>query len=196
MGEHWTAKYRVDVPEGVSGEWSVSRFTVSEQDAAYTRMRAALNPRERGREVPAGTYTQLRRGRTLVMSDTPAEIMDHLDFIHAATGRVLIHGLGLGMVLKAVLAKPDVTHVDVVEISEDVIRLVAPSYADPRVRIRHGDALTYRWPVGFSWDAVWHDVWDNICGDNLPSMKTLHRRYGKRTRWQGSWAREQCEGRY
>jgi hypothetical protein len=188
---NWYSKYKVEVPEGASGMWRVERFEVSETDAAFSRIRAAATGRERA--VPAGVYTRLMRGPVLVMSDTPAEIRDHLEAIRRASGRVLIHGLGLGMVLKAVLAKPEVTRVDVVEKSEDVIRLVVPTYeVDPRLHIHHGDAFTFRFPPTERFDVVWHDVWDSICADNLPEMATLHRRYGRRTHWQGSWAKELC----
>jgi hypothetical protein len=72
-----------------------------------------------------------------------------------------------------------------------VIALVGPHYArDPRVTIHHADAYTIRWPVGIRWDVAWHDIWADMCEDNLPGMATLHRRYGRRVEWQGSWGRE------
>lgn len=180
----------VTVPEGVSGDWRVERFTVSEEDAQMDRIRNMFKGR---RSVDAGTYTRLMRGGYLVMSDTRDEKSDHSYFVRAATGHVLINGLGLGMVLNAVLQKPDVTHVTVVEASADVIALVGPHYAGPRVTIVHSDAMTYQPPKGERFGAVWHDIWDDITADNLEDMKTLHRRYGRRTDWQGSWARELCE---
>jgi hypothetical protein len=181
----------VTVPEGASGEWRVERFTVSEDAARMDQLRSSFRPGGRG--IRAGTYTRLYRGRTLVMSDTPAEKRDHMFFVHAARGNVLIHGLGLGMVLGAVLLKPEVEKVTVVEASPDVIALVGPSYPDPRVTIVQADAFAWQPPKGERFDAVWHDIWDDICSDNLDQMKTLHRRYGRRAAWQGSWARELCE---
>ena len=127
------------------------------------------------------------------MSDTPDEKRGHYRFVWSAKGHVLINGLGLGMVLGAVLQNPAVTKATVVEISPDVIALVAPSYRDPRVSIVCGDALTIEIEKGAKFGAVWHDIWDNICADNLEAMKTLHRRYGRRAEWQGSWARHLCE---
>ena len=35
-----------------------------------------------------------------------------------------------------------------------------------------------------------HDIWDDICLDNLETMATLHRKYGRRCDWQGSWKRD------
>ena len=181
----------VSVPEGTSGAWRVEQFTVTQQEAKFGALRAAVAGT--GRYVPAGTYTRLIRGSTCVMSDTPDEKRDHYRFVWSAKGHVLINGLGLGMVLGAVLQNPAVTKATVVEISPDVIALVAPSYRDPRVSIVCGDALTIEIEKGAKFGAVWHDIWDNICADNLEAMKTLHRRYGRRAEWQGSWARHLCE---
>lgn len=176
----------VDVPEGTSGDWKVQRFVVDRVD---------WHNLLRGRAVPLGaTFTRLTHYGHVIMSDTPAECSDHIEPVLHATGSCLINGLGLGVVLKAVLARPNVTDVTVVELSEDVIRLVAPSYeGDPRVQIVHADAITFQPPKGHVYDMVWHDIWPTICEDNLPEMHRLHRKYGHRARWQGSWARGLCE---
>lgn len=187
--------YKVDVPEGTSGAWRVERFAVTEADAAFSALRSLANG---GRCSPAGTYTRLLHGRSIVMSDTPDEIRDHLDFIRRAQGRVLIHGLGLGMCLQGVADKPSVEHVTVVELSADVIRLVAPHYSArycERLTVVQGDAYTWQPPKGARWDAVWHDVWNTLCTSNLPHMHKLHRRFGRRCDWQGSWGRALLEAR-
>ena len=64
---------------------------------------------------------------------------------------------------------------------------------DCKLNIICADALEWKPPKGTRYNAVWHDIWDNICGDNLDDMKKLHRKYGRRTNWQGSWCRDQCE---
>lgn len=176
---------KVDLPEMQRGEWRIERFKVDRPD---------FHSMLRGRGVPIGeTYTRLMRGSTLVMSDTPAEMSDHYSAVMNAEGACLINGLGIGMVLKAVLKKPEVTSVIVVELSSDLLDMVAPHYADPRVTFVQGDALEYKPPKGLRFRMVWHDIWDSICADNLPQMRTLHRRYGRCADWQGSWAREVLE---
>lgn len=177
----------LSVPDGVCGDWRIESFTVSDQESRWT----ALRPRE---YVAPGTYKRLMRGRTVVMSNTPMEIRTNWSIVHRATGSVLINGLGLGMVLAAILEKPEVEAVTVVEIAEEVITLVGPTYqSDPRVEIIHADAMAYRPAKGQRFNAVWHDIWDYICADNLTQMRTLHRRYGRRADWQGSWCRYECE---
>ena len=199
----WHDQYKVELPEMENDSWRVERFEVSEDEARWHAMSTSFTPGSAGRGVPAGTYTKLLRkdprpngdvhNVTLVMSDTPAEIADHIGFIRKATGRLLIHGLGIGMCLRAVLAKPDVEHVDVVELSQPLLDLIAPHYQDPRVAFHCGDALTFAFPRGTRWNVVWHDIWDDICTDNWDVMKRLHRRYGRRCDWQGSWSRELVE---
>jgi hypothetical protein len=184
------SKYTVDVPEGVSGIWKVSRFSVGAKDAQWGALFG------KGRHVPQGTYTALHRGGTIVMSDTPDEIRDHLFAVGAAKGHCLVVGLGLGMVAQAMLSKPEVEHVTIIEKSPDVIQLVGPwlSAKFPgRVTIIEADVLKWEPPKGARWDVAWFDIWDNICADNLDEMKVLHRKFGRRAGWKGSWARERCE---
>lgn len=183
---------KVDIPEGISGNWRVEKFTVTEEDVRYFNMRGAFSGR--GGHIKAGSYTRLMRGSTVVMSDTPDEMRGHEMFVRKATGNVLINGLGIGMVLKNVLAKEDVKSVVVNELSEDVIELVAPYYKDDRLTINHVSAFNYKPPKGLKFDAIWHDIWDYICTDNLEEMKKLHRKYGRYcTGYQGSWERSRLE---
>ena len=182
-------KYKVNIPEGQSGPWSIEKFTVSKSDAEFDRIRAMVS----GRYVPEGTYTKLSRGRCVIMSDTPDEIRDHIGPIYEAEhagGNVLINGLGLGMVTSAILKFEKVDKVTVVEKSEDVISLVAPHIAHPKLEVVNADAFEYKPPKGIRYSVVWHDIWDNLCADNLPEMSKLHRKYGRRCDWQGSWGKE------
>jgi len=187
-------EYRVDVPEGTNGVWSVERFTVSKAAADLERLRSLFGG---GRGVPEGDYTRLVRSGTLVMSDTPDEIRDHISFMHRATGDVLINGLGLGVALNFILQKDDVKHVTVIEHAPEVVALVGAHWlarhGANRLEIIQADAFTWKPPKGVRYTAVWHDIWDDICTDNLPEMHKLHRRYGRRCDWQGSWCREMLE---
>jgi hypothetical protein len=178
------------IPEGHRGAWAVERFTVSKQDSEFDRIRAIFGG---GRYVPPGTYTGLKhRQRGIVMSDTPDERRDHFEAVYRAKGHVLLNGLGIGMVLAAILKKNEVERVTVVEIDPDVIALVGPHYKDPRVAIFCANAYDYQPIKGERYGAVWHDIWDNICGDNLSGMTKLKRKYGRRTDWQGCWCEYQC----
>lgn len=187
----------VTVPEGESGSVRVTRFTVSEDDARLANFRSI------GRAIRPGTYTGLYRNGYLWMSDTPAEKWDHRPFVQEAqrigARRALVNGLGIGMVVAALLTLDSIEHIDVVEIDTDVIAIVGPHYerlaaeAGKTITIHHADAYANQWPAGTTWDVAWHDIWRDICTDNLAGMAKLHRRYGRRVQWQGSWARDLVE---
>lgn len=185
---------KVDIPEGESGDWKVERFTVSDEDAKFNNLRAAIGASSRW--IMPGEYTRLTHCGYVVMSDTPVELRDHFEVVDRAKGQVLIHGLGLGVVTEACLRKPEVDHVIVIEISEDVIKLVGTYLKERwgnRLTILRADSLTWKPPKGFRYDVVWYDIWPDLCADNLGDMKLLHRRYGRRCDWQGSWGRSIVE---
>lgn len=188
--------YKCEIPPGEKGVWKVRKFVVTEEDEKYERMRSIWSFGSRGRYVPAGNYTKLMRGGALVMSDTPDELSDSFPLLYNASGDVLINGLGLGITVDLTFMVPDVETITVIEIEEDVIELVGlhllKKYGT-RLSIIQADALTWKAPKGKRYGAVWHDIWDAICSDNLPEMHTLHRKYGRRADWQGSWCRERCE---
>ena len=188
-------RFKVDVPAGRSGDWQVQRFTMEKSIQVYRLEMVARAP------VIGETYTQLIRDKSWgpMMSDTPAEIRDlapaRFAFKKPWVSHVLINGLGLGVALKMALEQPHIEHIDVVEIEPDIIKLVAPSYPDPRVHIHEADAYTIEWPKNYGWSVAWHDIWPDICADNLEGMGKLHRKYGKRVQWQGSWQRENLKAR-
>lgn len=184
---------QVDVPEGQSGEWKVSRFKATEQGVAFFNLREMTRS---CRYMKPGTYTELTHRGAIVMSDTPAELADHRDMVRRVrSGHVLVTGLGLGVAIQAVLDESNVEHLTVVELSEDVISLVAPHWQDRyngRLTVIHADALDWTPPRGSRYSIVWHDIWPNISGDNLGAMRRLHRKYQRRSDWQGSWCRAEC----
>jgi hypothetical protein len=146
-----------------------------------------------GRPVEPGKYTRLVHDeRGTIMSDTPAEIRDMIYGIHRATGRVLVNGLGLGVYVRAIARKAEVERIDVVEADADVIALVGPHLKrlfPKKVRVHHADAYTKLWESGSRWQYAWHDIWDNLCTDNLKLMTKLHRKYGRRVESQDSWGK-------
>lgn len=114
-------------------------------------------------------YTLLRRltlasmhlehvGGEVVMGDSLRELRHHLPIWLTARGRVLKTGLGLGCVVRGLLANPAVEHVDVVEIDADICRIIGAEFSDnPHVTLHHADALS--WDFGARrWDYAWHDL--------------------------------------
>ncbi len=176
------------IPDGKSGEWEINTFEVGKRELSQM-----ISLFKTGRGVPNGIYKRLMRGKEVIMSNTPDEIRDFSHFVYSAKGNILINGLGLGCVIKALLEKPEVTKITVIEKSNDVINLVAPYFKDNRLKIINADAFDYKPAKGDKFNFVWHDIWDYICADNLPEMATLHRKYARKTEWQDSWAKRECK---
>lgn len=176
---------KVSVPPAAVGNWRIETFEVPDEPSiALFRLGA--------RAPSPGTCTRLMRGRQLVMSDTNAEMRDHYEPVRRAKGHCLVNGLGLGMVANAMARKDGVDRVTVIERAPEVIELVAKTL-DPKIEVINACAFTYRPPKSVRYGCVWHDIWDDICLDNLPEMTRLHRKYGRRCDWQGSWCRHTLE---
>jgi hypothetical protein len=213
----YTDRMRVTVPEGELDGLKVGRFEVKDletwDEETDKKRTDVLSPQEYyrllrdGRAPKLGWYTRLvdyknrdEDGRPVTwMSDTTAERDDHkkaVAYIHMGKAeRVLVNGLGLGMVLQAALSYDHVKHVDVVESDERVIKLIGPHYTkDPRVHIIHADAYEQatQWKRGTRWDVIWSDIWPSISSDNLDGMDRLHGYYRRRSDWHGMWCRREC----
>jgi hypothetical protein len=183
----------MQMPEKSNGEWTISKFTVPKEMAKFGALRMALG---HARDyVPEGDYYRLMRGRTLVMSSTPAELSDLYELEFRARGNCIIHGLGLGCTVYACLEKKGVDKLTVIEISQDLIDLVGPIYKQrygDRLEIICADALEWNPPRGARYDMVWSDIWDNICADNIKDFSSLRRKYSRKKVWHGIWAEDEA----
>lgn len=119
--------------------------------------------------------------------------------VGVAHGRVLIAGLGLGMIVHGAMKKPEVKHVTVIEKSADVIGLVSPSLP-PRPRkmaIIEADIFDWRPARGSLFDVIYFDIWPDRNGDNLTEIAKLHRSFARflnrdnPNAWMNSWYRDQ-----
>ena len=173
------------------GEARIIHYDVTSFDAAMATMR--------GIRTYSGRACVLKvNGRTM-MSDTNHERATNCEVVRQARGDMLIGGLGLGMILHPIMAKPEVRHVTVIEQSQDVIDLVSPTL--PRrddITIIVADLMEWKPPRGMTWDVIYFDIWPDICIDNLGEIATLHRRFGRRKRpggWMDSWCRSRLLAR-
>lgn len=185
------APFKVHLPEGESGDWKVERMVVH---ADIHALRFWLD----GRAVPPGDdYTLLtKKGTGVFMTDTPAELNDAYWLLRLACGHVLISGLGIGMIPRALLldryGAGRVERITILEKEPDVIKLVAPHMADKRIDIIEADAFTWEPPAGTKFDYAWHDIWPDMCSDHKPEMNRLTRRYA---RFMAAPGRQKCWGR-
>ncbi len=145
----------VPIPIGTCGDWAVEEYPVSKDEAKWHNMREAIHNSRR--YLTAGDYTKLVHHGKTIMSDTPAELRDYREFVHNAYGHVLINGLGLGCTTQECLLKHGVTKVTVVELAEEVIRLVGVTLKKAyrhRLDIVRGNALEFMPPKGTRYGAV------------------------------------------
>jgi hypothetical protein len=185
------------VPHGKRGAWEISTL-IKEKEFEGLGLLGLLRTMRDNPEtyVPPGTYKRLvnRQRATVVMSNTPFEVRTNYEAQRDAKGHVLINGLGMGMLLEALLHKEGVTLITVVEFSDDLIHLVGPHYRKlagekgVELEIVHDNAFLFQ--PRRVYDYVWHDIWDNISPENLPDMADLNRKYGKFAHKQGTWTRD------
>lgn len=126
----------------------------------------------------------------IVMEDSRRELRKHLPIWMRARGDVLVTGLGLGCVVRGLLANPFVRNIDVVEIDGDILEKIGAEFQDhPRVRMHHDDAL--KWDFnGQCWDYAWHDL-HSFDDQHLQCMHIeLFNRYMQAVplERQGAWA--------
>jgi hypothetical protein len=174
------------LPEGRSGNVVVNHYEVTELGALVHN----LNHIENGSPqmcISTGRYVRLYVGKELMMSDAPYEAQSNRDLIEGARGKVLIAGLGMGMVLVPILRNPKVSVVTVVEKSKHVIKLVkepllknGPFTENEKMKlvVVQGDINSFT-PKANSYDFIYFDIWPTISSRNLPEIDSLKRRFKK-----------------
>jgi spermidine synthase len=113
-------------------------------------------------------------GGVCFMNDGPEEMRDIAEVCKLARGRVLILGLGMGLLVEAMLKLPSVESVEVVELNPDVIRLIAPKVASPRVTVVQGNALS--WEARDCYDLIFADIWPTVHGSYVAEIDALRER--------------------
>lgn len=195
-----------------SERFRLEKFMVTESEANLHNLRAYINGQGDSR-IEVGEYMRLmQKGRTtlttrsmdrLWMSDTPFEQRTNRHVARTANGDVFVAGLGIGMLLVPLLQKPEVKSITVVEIEQEIIDMIKPQIecALPcdKLTVLCMDVFNFK-PVQ-KYDVVWFDIWADICADNWPEMKKLHRRFQHKinrdnpNHYMGSWERIWCQGR-
>lgn len=134
-------------------------------------------------------YPALTKGGREWMTVTPNEIRTMQQAVDAASGHVLVYGLGLGYFAYMVSLKEAVESVTVVEIDEAVFTLfskyIYPQFPNGKVMVQTGDAFKHAEQLHFlrhgrPYDMVFTDLWHDA-SDGIPlyrRMKKLQLQYG------------------
>ena len=96
------------------------------------------------------------------MSASPMECLSMKSHAKAASGHVLIGGLGLGILAWLCASKPLVKSVTVVELRQEVIDLVLPVIAHPKIAVVNGDIWGYVDTTKERYDFISLDIWQNL----------------------------------
>jgi len=144
--------------------------------------------------VHDGEYVRLHVGEQLMMSDTSMERISNRKFIENAKGRVLIAGLGIGLVIKNIIDNPDVEEIVVIEKYQDVIDLVMPKFNNPKLKVICADIFDYELDKSEKFDCLYFDIWGDIGSENLIEMRKLHYKYRinkkEKSSFMESWMRD------
>lgn len=134
-------------------------------------------------EKPLRIHELVEDGHGLWMTDLPEELNQIAEMLHTVNprGRVLVGGLGLGILAAIVAGRPGVKDVLVVEHSDDVITLCrAPGY-----RVQKDDIAAFlRWHVE-PFDYYLLDTWAGTnegawWADVMPLRRILRQRFGRK----------------
>ncbi len=180
------------LPEGSSGDWSIRRVVLP------AHVVEVQDDRPDCFRYRPGEYTELRCGGITFMTDLYDEWWTQRSAIERARavgGSVLVTGLGLGIVIKEMLApggpSAPIERIVVLERSADVIRLAAPSLLaelGPLLSVIEADAFTWAAAPGERFDSVWHDIWpDPMAPEVDAEMAALRAHHAAWSDWQGFW---------
>lgn len=188
------------LPEYDDEDITLNKFHISNEDVQMMRLRDAVNGRVDNINLKVGDYIKLITKSPypqLQMSDTAMEWDTNQEFIEYAKGDVLIGGLGIGMIIIAIVNKPEVKSITVIEsnkkVAEKIGELLEPHF-NKKVTIIHADV--YEWQPEQNYDTIYMDVWPSICGDNWSDMVLLGRDYRPYLNdggWFGCWREDDCK---
>jgi len=95
----------------------------------------------------------------IVMVDDPLHWIGMQRLAEASSGRVLVGGLGLGIVVRHLVNNQHVSSIEVIELNEDVIKMVSPLLPDdPRIKVIQGNIFEYMMSKD-EYTTVINDIW-------------------------------------
>ena len=143
--------------------FKVSTFTLDYETDFFVCIRDGIKP---------GTYARLTDKEThqCVMSNTRMEQVTNREFVMNAHGKVLIGGLGIGMILLAIQDKPEVDSILVVEKYQEVIDLIKDQLPlNNKVTVIQGDIFEYE-PKD-KYNTIYLDIWNTMNDRRISSSK-------------------------
>jgi hypothetical protein len=187
----------------VNGNIKIVQKEIDQDQLNFARLRDSINGRSEHLDAEPFTVTQLIVGWDIMMSDTTMEMVTNSEFMRRAHGKVLIAGLGLGIIVHIIQDLKAVDEIVIIEKSKDIIDMVTKEMKfNDKVKIINDDIFEWQPAKGEKFDIMWFDIWPNICSDNYPEMKELNKKFGRKlnsknpNRWKGHWRYEDVRRAY
>jgi spermidine synthase len=136
----------------------------------------------------------------VVMSNSVMEIKTNQNFVDKAYGDVLIAGMGISMITKALQEKKEVTSITIIEKNPKLMYFMMPligEHLNFTTKIIEGDIFEYETEEKF--DCIYFDIWNFIEAENYLEMLKLHKKFSKNLKPKGiidSWRIKDCEREY
>lgn len=195
----------IDVPEGRSGKVFVKhtyhrgKIPIINFREAFTR---GVTPVNAVLEKPLRIHGLYEDGVGEWMTDSPQELNQIAEMLYLVNpqGRVLVGGLGLGIVAEALAARQGVDSITVVERNLDVVKLTAIGARVGRYNMHIGGIFTalrdHR--LTLEHDFYLLDTWQGTnegtwWGQVLPLRRAIRNRFGTRPIIH-AWAEDQMAG--
>jgi len=93
-----------------------------------------------------------------VMLNDPLHEIGMKKLAECSSGKVLLGGLGLGIIVHYLEKNPNVESIDVVEYNQDVIELIEPLIPKTKTKIHLGSIFDDKWKKG-KYDTIILDLW-------------------------------------
>ena len=158
-----------DIPEGRIFDWEIRCYSVSAEEVAVTNRR--LEEIGWPFRQEAGCYLGLFNANRFIMGTSPVELWTLIEPMKNAQGHVLLAGLGLGILARALAEQDKVTSITVVELSQEVISMVEPYTRHRKIKVVQGDIFKYSPAMHFDYALI--DIWNRITPSNLSEMNIL-----------------------
>jgi hypothetical protein len=189
--------------ENKKGNIKIFQKEIDEDQISFARLRDQINNRFEHMDAEPFTVTQLIVGWDVMMSDTKMEMVTNGEFMRRANGKVLIAGLGLGIIVHIIQDLKAIDEIIIIEKSKDIIDMVSKEMKfNKKVKIINEDIFKWKPAAGEKFDTMWFDIWPNICSDNYLEMKELNKKFGRRlnnknpNKWKGHWRYDDVKRQY
>lgn len=133
-----------------------------------------------------------------MMTDHPHELATNQKFLNAASGDVLIFGLGLGLIIFPLLHSEDIKSITIIEkdphLPHVVGEIIKEHDVHNKVKIEYGDAtlMHNNMDPNKKYDTIYFDIWPNIDAESIKQMEIFHALYRPFLRDENSYIDSWC----